>query len=524
MVILFVANRSCMRCPYRLLFIVFLLIPGMVGQAKAQTPPKREFRAVWIATVDNIDWPSVRGLSSDNQQAEFINLLDQHQRAGINAVVVQIRAAADAFYAKGAEPWSFWLTGQQGRAPVPFYDPLEFMIREAHDRGMEFHAWFNLDRATFSKLSSVTADHISNRRPDWMLLYGGRKLFNLGLPEVRDYVTGIVTNIVRNYDVDGIHFDDYFYPYGITGQVVRDEVTFKTYGSGMNRDNWRRENVNQLILQLRDSIQAIKPYVKFGVSPFGVWKNQSQDPDGSETTGGLTSYFDLYADTRKWIREGWIDYIAPQIYFSTDFVKVPYRLLVDWWVKNGFNRHLYIGQGAFRINRSTPRDRAWNDPNEMSTQLTYNRQFSQVHGSIFFSSRSLTDNLNGVRDTLLTHFYRYPALIPPMPWKDPEPPLAPKDLKANPTPEGVELFWQEPGPAADGDKARYYVIYRFDRKDKINLEDPTRIVAICVGEHTTRFIDRTAEPDKRYVYAVTSFDRLHNESSAIQVNVRVPEQ
>ncbi|RRB10780.1 glycoside hydrolase family 10 protein [Larkinella knui] len=505
-------------------FVFFVCFFWKLSDASAQNPPKREFRAVWIATVDNIDWPSVRGMPADSQRAEFIAMLDQHQRAGINAVVVQIRAAADAFYAKSTEPWSFWLTGQQGRAPVPFYDPLEFMIRETHDRGMEFHAWFNLDRATYSKNSTVTSDHISLRKPEWMLQYGGRKLFNLGLPEVRNYVTSIVTNIVRNYDVDGIHFDDYFYPYGIAGQVIRDEVTYKTYFNGMNLANWRRENINQLILQLRDSIRALKPYVKFGVSPFGVWKNRSQDPEGSQTTGGLTSYFDLYADTRKWIREGWIDYIAPQVYFSTDFQKVPYRLLVDWWIKNGFNRHLYIGQGAFRINRSTPRDRAWNNPEETPTQLRYNRQFPQIHGSIFFSSRSLTDNLNGVRDSLLTDFYRYPALIPPMPWKDPEPPLSPKDLKATPTPEGVELFWQEPGPAPDGDKARYYVVYRFEKKEKINTEDPTRILAICVGERTTHFIDRTAGSDKRYVYVVTSFDRLHNESAPNQVNVRVPEQ
>ncbi|WP_128545559.1 glycoside hydrolase family 10 protein [Larkinella soli] len=490
----------------------------------AQKPPKREFRAVWIATVDNIDWPSLKGMPADSQRVEFVKILDQHQRAGINAVVVQIRAAADAFYAKGSEPWSEWLTGRQGVAPMPFYDPLEFMIKETHDRGMEFHAWFNLDRATFSRIASVAPDHISARRPDWMLLYGGRKLFNLGLPEVRNYITGIVTNIVRNYDVDGIHFDDYFYPYGIAGQVVRDDATYKTYYNGMNRDNWRRDNVDRLILQLRDSIQAIKPYVKFGVSPFGVWKNRSQDPEGSPTTGGLTSYFDLYADTRKWIREGWIDYIAPQVYFSTDFVKVPYRGLVDWWIKNGFNRHLYIGQGAFRIGRPTSRDQAWGDPVEMPTQLRYNRQYPQIHGSIFFSSKSLTSNLNGVRDSLLTDFYRYPALIPPMPWKDPEPPLAPKDLKATASPEGVELFWQEPAPAPDGDRANYYVVYRFDRKGKVDLDDPRHILAICVGEHTTRFVDRTAEKDRRYAYVVTSVDRLHNESAPTEVTVRVPEQ
>ncbi|WP_266362238.1 glycoside hydrolase family 10 protein [Tellurirhabdus rosea] len=489
----------------------------------APPPPKREFRAVWIATVDNIDWPSRRGLPADSQKVEFQRMLDMHQRAGINAVIVQVRAAADAFYAKGSEPWSVWLTGQQGRAPEPFYDPLEFMIEEAHSRGMELHAWFNLDRATFSKNTVVTPDHISLRRPDWMVAYGGRKLFNLGLPEVRSYVTGIVTNVLRNYDVDGIHFDDYFYPYHVPGQIFNDDSTYRVLNTtGLKKEDWRRANVDKLIHQLHDSIQTIKPYVKFGISPFGVWKNQAQDPEGSPTFGGMTAYYNLYADVRKWVKEGWVDYVAPQVYFSSGFDKVPYRALVNWWSKNSFNRHLYIGHGTYRLGNVRERDKKWFDPAEMPGQVRYNRQYPSVHGSIYFSSRSLMNNPYSFRDSLLTDLYRFPALVPAMPWKDAEPPYPPRSLKAMPTPGGVELAWQKPENAADGDAVRYYVLYRFAEMDKLTTEDPRHILALCIGEQTNRYVDRTAEPDKKYTYVLTAVDRMHNESAPARLDIKIP--
>jgi len=496
----------------------FLLLFFWLGLlASAQLPPKREFRAVWIATVDNIDWPSRRGMHPDSQRAEFRAMLDLHQQAGINALIVQIRAAADAFYAKSPEPWSEWLTGQQGRAPEPFYDPMEFMIQEAHSRGMEFHAWFNLDRATFSKNTKVTPDHISRQRPDWMLAYGGRKLFNLGLPEVRNYVTGLVMNVVRNYDVDGIHFDDYFYPYAVPGQVVQDDSTYRAFYNGMAKDDWRRDNIDRLILQLRDSIQTAKPYVKFGISPFGVWKNRSQDPEGSPTTGGMTAYYNLYADVRKWVKEGWVDYVVPQVYFSTTFDKVPYRALVDWWTRNSFNRHLYIGQGPYRLGNARDRDKSWMSYRELPEQLRFNRRFPQIHGSVYFSSKSLTRNLMSFRDSLVADFHRYPALVPAMPWKDAEPPYPPRVLKVNRTLEGAEVSWQEPERAADGDIIRYYVLYRFEAGESIDINDPRRILSLVTRDRPTRYLDRTAVPDKRYIYVVTAVDRLHNESAPVRV-------
>ncbi|RIV27634.1 glycoside hydrolase [Fibrisoma montanum] len=483
-------------------------------------PPKREFRAVWIATVDNIDWPSKKGLLPADQQQEIVALFDQQQQMGLNAVVVQIRAAADAFYAKSSEPWSEWLMGQQGLAPEPFYDPLDFMIEQAHSRNMEFHAWFNLDRATFSKTASVAPSNIVFRKPGWFLEYGGRKLFNLGLPEVRSYIASVVANVVRNYDVDGIHFDDYFYPYAIAGQVLRDDSTYQANYNGMKKADWRRDNVNRLVLELRDSIRANKPYVKFGISPFGIWKNQSSDPEGSATNGGQ-AYYELYADTRKWAREGWVDYIAPQVYFSTQFGRAPYRTLVEWWTRNCGNRHLYIGHGAYRVGRGSERDPGWYSASEFPEQLRYNRQQRAVAGSIYFSAKSLKTNPLFIRDSLRQGFYRYPALVPPMPWIDSIPPLPPRDLKAADSSDGIELFWQQPEPATDGNGAHYYVIYRFEgKKPRIHLDDPRHILAVCQGELLTRYVDKTADPSKKYVYAVTAFDRLHNESQQIVVKVR----
>lgn len=485
-------------------------------------PPKRELRAVWIATVDNIDWPSKKGLPVADQQREIVEMFDQHQKIGLNAVFVQIRSAADAFYAKSTEPWSEWLTGRQGMAPDPFYDPMEFMIDEAHQRGLEFHAWFNLDRATFSKNASVAASHIVYRKPDWMLTYGGRKLFNLGLPAVRTYIAGLVANVVREYDVDGVHFDDYFYPYAEPGQVLRDDGAYVKYGNGMSKEDWRRDNVNKLIVEIRDSIRDNKPWVKFGVSPFGIWKNQAKDPEGSATNGGQ-SYYDQYADTRKWVREGLIDYIVPQVYFSSEFNRVPYKTLVDWWTRNcgTSNCQLYIGHGAYRVGRGSERDPGWWRPNEFPNQMRYNRQQRGVMGSVFFSAKNLKLNPLSIRDSLQQSLYRYPALIPPMPWLDSIPPMPPRDLKAAITTEGVELYWHQPEEASDGDGADTYIVYRFEgARPRLRMDDPRYIVAQCVGESTTRFVDKTADPRKKYVYVVTALDRLHNESREVVVKLQ----
>ncbi|RYF46280.1 MAG: glycoside hydrolase, partial [Cytophagaceae bacterium] len=306
--------------------------------------PKREFRGVWIATVVNIDWPTSTRSVPEAQKRELVEMLDTHQQTGINAVMLQVRPAADALYAKSFEPWSKYLTGQQGRAPSPHYDPLEFALTEAHKRGMELHAWFNPYRATFDRnFASLSSDHITRLKPEWFFTYGGIKLFNPGIPEVREYIVKVILNVVDNYDIDGVHLDDYFYPYPIAGQRINDTDAYQKYGQDFDdvRD-WRRDNVDQLIKMLGDSIHKHKPNMKFGISPFGIWANKYQNPEGSETSGG-SSYYENFADSRRWVKEGWIDYINPQIYWPIKSRAASFSKLLSWWSDNAYNRHLYIG-------------------------------------------------------------------------------------------------------------------------------------------------------------------------------------
>ena len=384
---------------YLLLFSLFIL--SLTVSAQDIQAPKREFRGVWIATVQNIDWPSKRGLSSDVQKQEFLQILDDHQKTGINAVMLQVRPSADALYAKSQELWSMFLSGKQGVAPSPSYDPLEFAVVEAHRRGMELHAWFNPYRATNDTIDSNTSiNHISRTKPEWFFTYGGKKYFNPGLPEVRAYIVGIIMGVVRNYDIDGVHFDDYFYPY--PGKTpLPDSVTYVQYGKNFSSiEDWRRNNVDVLIKTLSDSIHDAKRYVKFGISPFGIWRNKKDDPEGSETNG-LSGYSALYADARKWLQGGWIDYINPQVYFPFNYAPAAYEKLVDWWSNNAYGKHVYIGQGVYRSMED--RD-GWRDKKQLPNQIRYLRQNSRVQGSVFFSSKSVSTNMAGFRDSLRNDF------------------------------------------------------------------------------------------------------------------------
>lgn len=472
--------------------------------------PKREFRGEWIATVVNIDWPSDVHLSADKQKQELLAILDADQRAGINAVMLQIRPAADAFYAKSGEPWSKWLTGKQGKGPDPAYDPLEFAINEAHKRGMELHAWFNPYRATFDgNFKSLCQCHITNQEPSWFFTYGGIKLFDPGIPEVRSYIIKVILNVVDNYNIDGVHMDDYFYPYKIDGQKINDDQTFKAYaGNFTDIKDWRRNNVDLLIKGLSDSIHKHKPYMKFGISPFGIWKNSTQDPEGSETHGG-DSYYELYADSRKWVKEGWVDYIAPQIYWQFGYHLAAFENLLDWWSDNTYGRHLYIGQAAYRINEL--KSKAFRNPAELPNQIKYLRDNPRVQGSVFFSANSLMRNPLGFTDSLRTNYYKYPALPPPMLWLDSVPPNAPKNLVAKNNLSGVKLKWETPDIAPDKEPVYGYVVYRFEGTDTVNLTDPKFILHIQYNADTA-YEDKTAQQGKTYLYVVTAIDRIKNES------------
>jgi uncharacterized lipoprotein YddW (UPF0748 family) len=387
--------------------------------------PKYEFRAAWIATVNNIDWPSKKGLPVLIQKLEFLQLLDGLQRLGINAVVVQIRPATDAFYPSSFEPWSEFLSGVQGLAPSPFYDPLEFMIDEAHKRNMEFHAWLNPYRAVFDvSNSSISSTHVTRVHKDWFLTYGNKKYFNPGLPDVMKYVNNIVKDILTRYDVDAIHMDDYFYPYRITGKEFPDEQAYRKYGNGLSKDDWRRSNCDSIIKLIHETILDTKPMVKFGISPFGVWRNNDKDVEGSATQAGQTNYDDLYADILLWLKEGWIDYVAPQLYWEIGHPLCDYNVLLNWWANHSYGKHVYIGHGIYRVwEKPTP---PWRNPNELPNQIKALRGYETIQGSIYFSTRNLLANPNGWADSLRNNYYKAPALIPPMPWIDniaPEPPV-----------------------------------------------------------------------------------------------------
>ena len=374
----------------------------------AQSKP--EFRGVWVATVDNIDWPTKGNFDSESQKAEFIKLLDMHKRNGINAMIVQVRPVTDAFYPSQYEPWSEFLTGTQGKPPTPYYDPLQFMITETHKRGMEFHAWMNPYRAVFNiNKSSIAATHITRIHPEWFLTYGDKKYFDPGNKEAQEYLTNVVKDVVSRYAVDAIHFDDYFYPYKIPGKDFPDNKTYRQYGSGMSKDDWRRSNTDSIISKLSAVIKKENPKCQFGISPFGVWRNQDKDPvTGSKTNGAQTNYDDLYADILLWLRKGWIDYVAPQLYWEIGHKIAPYEVLLNWWSKHTYGRNCYIGLGIYRANSNA----AWKDVSQLPRMIEALRNTPNIQGMIFFSSKTCEKNPNGWGDSLRLKYFKEPAATP----------------------------------------------------------------------------------------------------------------
>ena len=386
--------------------IIFLFFPVL---AQAQARP--EFRGVWVATVDNIDWPSKGNFNSDSQKVEFIKLLDMHQRNGINAVIVQVRPCADAFYPSQYEPWSEWLTGVQGQPPSPYYDPLEYMVMETHKRKMVFHAWINPYRAEFNIAnSSLSSLHITKLHPEWFLTYGEKKYFDPGNKEVQQYVTNVIKDIVQRYDIDAIHFDDYFYPYKIEGKEFPDNESYLQFGNKMKLDDWRRSNTDSIIAMLSRTIKKENSKCGFGISPFGVWRNADKDPDGSKTKGAQSNYDDLYANILLWLKNGWIDYVAPQLYWEFGHRHAAFEVLLDWWGKHTYGKQCYIGLGIYKANSNT----AWRDNKQLPNQIEAIRNTPNIQGMIFFSSKNFESNPNGWSDSLRLNYFKEAAAVPAM--------------------------------------------------------------------------------------------------------------
>jgi uncharacterized lipoprotein YddW (UPF0748 family) len=472
----------------------------------AEAPPlAREFRGVWVASVANIDWPSKRTLSTAQQQAELIALLDRAAALKLNAVLFQIRPAADALYASKIEPWSEYLTGAQGRAPVPFWDPLEFAIREAHARHLELHAWFNPYRARHTDAKSPLArTHIARTNPTLVKPYAGYLWMDPGEPAVRARTLRVVLDVVKRYDVDGVHIDDYFYPYPENDRRGRaipfpDDRSWKRYvreGGELSRADWRRRNVDLLVQALDEGVHKAKPWVRFGISPFGIWR-----PGYPTQVRGFDAYEKLYADARKWLREGWVDYFTPQLYWPTTKREQAYPALLDWWVsENVMGRHMWpgnftsraggVGSGAFSVG-------------ELVEQIRVTRLQDGATGNVHFSMKSFLTNQAGMNDTLLVGPYASTALVPATPWlKAAAPPLPVARLAE--TTAGTRLMLRTTGTAVPWQ----YVI---------RLRTDTAWITMVVSGSTTAWtIPKGASPT---AVSVVSLNRVGTQSAPVTIPI-----
>jgi uncharacterized lipoprotein YddW (UPF0748 family) len=436
---------------------------------KQSPPPQlpREFRAAWVATVGNIDWPSKPGLPAAQQQREILAILDRAHALHLNAIILQVRTSCDALYPSPYEPWSYYLTGQQGKPPDDGYDPLSMWIAEAHRRGIELHAWFNPFRAKPADAKYALApSHVARRSPDWVKSYGGFLWLDPGEPAAQDYTLAVMMDVVRRYDVDGIHIDDYFYPYPVndpaTGKSTDfpDETSWKRYqmtgrqGSApQTRADWRRENINRLVRRIYQETKQLKPWVKVGISPFGIWK-----PGYPPVVKGFNQYEQLYADAKLWLNEGWCDYFTPQLYWKTTAPSQPYEVLLKWWIgENHKGRNVWPGLFTSRIPRPTTAsakisattrpattalsDRIWS-PQDIVDQIEVTRRTPGASGHVHFSMITLSEDRQQV-DEVLERLYAEPALVPASPWlsagaKRPAPPRC----TASPFEQGLHLRWE----------------------------------------------------------------------------------
>jgi len=494
-------------------WILFFLIQAI--NLYSQNTPKREFRAVWVATVNNIDWPSKPGLSSEQQKKEAIAILDLHAKNRMNAIIMQIRPTSDAFYPSELEPWSKYLSGTPGKSPAPFYDPLQFWIEQCHQRNMEFHAWLNPFRVAQNANEPLSGNHIAFKHPEWIVNYGDKLYFDPGLPQTREFVTKVVADIVSRYDVDAIHFDDYFYPYPLK-EDFPDQNSFAQHNRGFLADqkaDWRRDNVDLTIRMLSEKIKNIKPWVKFGISPFGVWRNKTDDPQGSETTAGTTNYDHLYADILNWQKNGWIDYCLPQLYWQIGHPSVDFLTLSKWWAAHSYNRGMYIGHAVYKLeaNSTVPE---WRDPDQLVKQIQVTRQFPQLGGSAFYSSIHFKRDLFGFEKSLQNKIFKYSALVPAMPWIDNQGPEQPEHIRKR----GHKLKWKAIKTENEMDKAVRYVVYLNPVGQKFDASNAENIF-IITPDKSIVFKPNSRKLQRKFEIRISALDRLHNESEISEEKV-----
>ena len=493
--------------------------------AQPDLPPKEEFRGAWIATVINLDWPSSPGLPVATMKAQLVEILDGMQSAGLNAALFQVRTEADAMYVSDIEPWSYWLTGAQGTAPPDNFDPLAFAIEEAHKRGLELHAWLNPYRASRGNTYTKATSHVTQTNPEWLLDFTSSSstitIFDPGLQVSRDRVATIVADIARRYDIDGIHFDDYFYPYPPNQIGNEDQATFDADPRGFSDiGDWRRDNVDLMVAQVQDSLLAVKPEAKFGISPFGIWKNGT--PAGIR---GLDAYNVIYSDPLAWLEDGTIDYITPQLYWSSQrtldtngdgtpdtFNEQRYTTLARWWNGQRNGRHFYPGLAPYRIGQPGFEN------TEIPSQIRYTRSLDGGQGTVMFRVNAGLLKFNqGLADTLATDLYRQPALTPSMAWKSQDAPDTPTGLVATHTSgEGaVSLAWTAPA-SGDAD-ARFYAVYRIPQAEAGDLASAmadSRYLALVTGE-TTAVDNSDQSGDFTYVTTAISHNSIESAPSNV---------
>lgn len=455
---------------------------------------QHEFRGVWAASVVNIDWPSRPGLTTAQQQTELIRLLDRMQELNLNVLILQVRPTGDALYNSSIEPWSYWLTGRQGQPPSPYYDPLEFAVAEAHARNIELHAWFNPYRAKLGTDYTLAPNSMANQYPEYAYRYGRLIWMDPGAKEIQDRTYNVILDVVQRYDIDGVHLDDYFYPYPEPGVEFPDHQTYQRYrrnGGRLSRSDWRRDNVNRLVRRLYQGIKAVKPQVKFGISPFGIYR-----PGQPAGIRGMDQFETIYADPKLWLEQGWVDYMAPQLYWRIDQREQSYPVLLDWWLTHNPNRrHIYAGNYLSKLDNVEWR------VDEYLRQVDISRRSAPRGslGNIFFSMKVFTENRFGVNNIFRSRLYASPALVPPMPWLDAQAPDAPAGVEA----DAQTIHWQ---PRYSED-VRSLALY--ERKgDNWELQK-------VLPRDTTEV---SVKPGR---YALRTVDAISNESDPVEVSVGI---
>ena len=473
--------------------------------------PKREFRGAWIQCVNG----QYLGKNTAEIQRMLGTQLDVLQHAGINAIIFQVRAEGDALYRSKYEPWSRFLTGKQGVSPSDGWDPLHWMVEQCHQRGMECHAWINPYRAKTKGTTQLASNHIAMQHPEQVFPYDGMLIMNPALESNRIYTCMVVQDIIQRYDVDGIHMDDYFYPYPVSGGIIPDQDLYETTHHGSQTlEDWRRENVNKLVEKLHKLIHKEKPWVKFGISPFGIYRHSSSgenDKEGSATRG-LTNYNDLYADVVQWQKKGWVDYLIPQVYWNLGNKMADYEVLCHWWNDYCSERPLFIGQDVERTVKGTDPD----NPaiHQMEAKYRIQRNLPHIQGSCQWYAAAVVDNPGNYLTMLERRYHRYPALQPLMPFIDKKKPKKPANIHIIKTQRGPALIWDAPKHKDELDRARNYVVYSFEHGEKIDLDDASHIEAITPG---TMFLLKKDYSSCTIV--ITSLDRLHNESKGKKIKL-----